>query len=134
MKWINIEDRFPESGQYVLTLKIFLNESGWTDASYHIDRGYHINNDKFVWDDGGKTIYWRPLPEKPNKDDPENSPDTWAYELREHFNAFSRCCWEGFNSACEEMVRIGHENKINSLKWREYVLWDMQKKHDAELN
>lgn len=63
----------------------------------------------------------------------ENDPSTWAYELRQHFNAFSEYCWKGFNSACEEMRKIGHENKVDRLKWREYVLWDMQKKHKKEV-
>lgn len=32
------------------------------------------------------------------------------------------------------MRKEGHENKIDRLKWREYVLWDMQKKHDEEIH
>lgn len=63
----------------------------------------------------------------------ENVPGTWAYELREHFKAFSDACWVSFNNACEDMRKHGHENKVDALKWREYVLWDMQKKHEIEV-
>lgn len=34
---------------------------------------------------------------------------------------------------CELMRELGHENKIDRFKWREYVLWDMQKKHEEEV-
>ena len=65
--------------------------------------------------------------------DYEIVPGTWAYELREHFEAFTKYCWDGFNRCCEEMREKGHENNVDRLKWREYVLWDMQKKHRAEV-
>ena len=66
--------------------------------------------------------------------DYEKVPGTWAHELREHFEAFSQHAWDGFNRCCEEMRKNGHENKIDRFKWRAYVLWDMQKKHDEEVN
>jgi len=54
---------------------------------------------------------------------------TWAYELRQHFDAFSNACWKGFNSACEAMK----DEPMDKYKWRGYVLWDMQKKHREEV-
>jgi hypothetical protein len=54
----------------------------------------------------------------------EDVPGTWAYELKKH--------WDAFNAACEYMRGRGHENKISAYKWREYVLWDMQRRHDEE--
>lgn len=68
-----------------------------------------------------------------NETDAEKDPTTWAYGLRAHFNAFSEGCWRSFNLVCDEMNRLGHENKLNKFKWREYVLWDMQQKHEEEM-
>lgn len=64
----------------------------------------------------------------------EDVPGTWSNELRKHFDAFTKYCWLGFNKACEEMREKGHENKVPKMEWREYVLWDMQKKHEEEKN
>jgi hypothetical protein len=63
----------------------------------------------------------------------ENVPGTWAHALREHFNAFTLHCWRGFDASCELMREIGHENKIDRYKWRDYVLWDMKRMHDEEV-
>lgn len=62
----------------------------------------------------------------------ENIPGTWANELKNHWEAFSSVCWIAFNAACDEMCEKGHENKISKYKWREYVLSDMQRRHDEE--
>ncbi len=62
----------------------------------------------------------------------EDDPETWAYELKKHFDAFSEACWRSFNKACEEMRERGHENKVDRLKWRQVVLWNMQDRHDHE--
>ncbi len=64
----------------------------------------------------------------------ENIEGTWSSELKKHFDAFSNACWISFNAACEDMRLHGHENKVDKFKWREYVLWDMQQKHDREKN
>ena len=64
----------------------------------------------------------------------ENVPGTWSYILKNHFDAFTQGCWKAFNTACEDMREKGHENKVPKMKWREYVLWDMQKKHDEEVS
>jgi len=57
----------------------------------------------------------------------DNIPGTWACELKQHFLAFSHACWIGFNNACEDMRKNSHENEVDRIKWREYVLLDMQK-------
>lgn len=62
----------------------------------------------------------------------EDDPTTWAYELKQHWDSFSDGCWISFNKICEVMRENGHENKIDRIKWREYVLWDMQRRHDKE--
>lgn len=65
-------------------------------------------------------------------DEFENVPGTWSYELKKHWDAFSENCWKGFNSCCEEMRKTGHENKISKESWRQYLIWDMQRRHDEE--
>lgn len=62
----------------------------------------------------------------------ENGLGTWDYELQEHFKAFTAFCWEGLNASCNEMVEEGHEGKVPFYKWREYVIYDMQRRHDKE--
>lgn len=65
--------------------------------------------------------------------DYEKVPGTWAHELRKHFDAFSDGCWRAFNHACGAMKDKGGMLTTDKYKWREYVLWDMQKKHDEEV-
>ena len=65
-------------------------------------------------------------------EDFESIPGTWAYELKQHYDAFCGACWKGFNAACEDMRAKGHENKVGRMEWREYVLWDMQRRHNEE--
>lgn len=60
-------------------------------------------------------------------------PGTWDYELRKHFEAFTKVAWVAFNNASERMRKEGHENKVSKIKWREYVIWDMQRRHEKEL-
>ena len=52
----------------------------------------------------------------------EEIPGTWAHILDQH--------WIHFN----EWVRILDDSngKVPHEKWREYILWDMQRKHDEE--
>lgn len=64
--------------------------------------------------------------------DSEKVPGTWAHELRRHFEAFSSGCWRAFNHAADAMNEA-NEGKVDRLKWREYVLWDMRQKHDKEM-
>lgn len=66
--------------------------------------------------------------------DYEDIPGTWSHELKNHFKAFLNLCWEGLNRSSDLMLKEGHDNKIDRLKWREYVLYDMQKRHDFEVN
>jgi hypothetical protein len=51
-------------------------------------------------------------------------PGTWAYELEQP--------WKAFNACVYEMWEYGHDKKVPYLNWREYVLWDMQRKHNEE--
>lgn len=56
--------------------------------------------------------------------DASKIPGTWAYELDQH--------WKAFNACVNEMWVCGHEKKIDYWLWRDYVLWDMQKRHNDE--
>ncbi len=47
---------------------------------------------------------------------------TWEKVLNEH--------WRQFKLACQSM---NHEDKMIELNWREYVLYDMCKRHNAEI-
>ena len=64
----------------------------------------------------------------------EDDPSTWAYALKNHWDVFTKHTWEAFSHFEEETRKIGHENKVDKMKWREYLLWDMQKRHDEEKN
>lgn len=72
--------------------------------------------------------------EEENLAEVENDPSTWAYILKKHWDDFSESCWSAFNKFCEDTCREGHDNKISVLKWREYVLWDMKRRHHKEKN
>ena len=65
--------------------------------------------------------------------DKDLGPGTWDHELRKHFDCFSEACWRVFNQATEEMREIGHQNKVTKEAWREYVIYDMQRRHDEEV-
>jgi len=67
-----------------------------------------------------------------NRQDFEKVKGTWAHELREHFNGFSQFVWDGFDRAIELMRDKGGMKAVDKFAWREYVLWDMQNKHDKE--
>lgn len=69
MKWISVKDKLPLNGQKVLTLKIFLAEYGWTEPWYYIDSGWYSNKEDFIWNGGGKTTHWMPLPELPKENE-----------------------------------------------------------------
>jgi|GEM_PF-3785869 len=51
----------------------------------------------------------------------ENEP-TWQHILDEH--------WRQFKLACQSM---NHGDKMPGLNWREYVLYDLCKRHNAEI-
>lgn len=67
------------------------------------------------------------------KENCENEPGTWAYELKEHWDLFTDSVWRAFSAFEEETRKIGHENKVDKFKWREYLLWDMQRRHEEEI-
>ena len=50
---------------------------------------------------------------------------TWAYILKQH--------WDVFNRICDEWNEEGHQGKLDKYKWREYILWYMQRRHDEEI-
>ena len=54
--------------------------------------------------------------------DPEKDHGTYAYHLLEH--------WKAFNSSVDAML-MG-DKTTNRYKFREYMLWDMQRRHDME--
>jgi hypothetical protein len=69
----------------------------------------------------------------------ENIPGTWAFELKKHFQAFTDSLWITFNKIIEKM----NENELPTLtpeerekfifqNFRSYILYDMQKRHDAD--
>jgi len=64
----------------------------------------------------------------------ENDPLTWEFSLKEHWNIFTEFAWKGFYAFEEETRKIGHENKIDKFKWREYLIWDLQRRHNEEVN
>ena len=64
----------------------------------------------------------------------EDDPSTWEHTLKAHWNTFTEFAWRGFSVFEEETRKIGHENKVDKLKWREYLLWDMQRRHEEEKN
>lgn len=69
--------------------------------------------------------------------DVEDNPETWGYHLKEHWKSFSDGCdryWKVFSFICDEWNKEGHKNKIDRLTWREYVLWDMMRRHQEEVN
>lgn len=65
--------------------------------------------------------------------DAEQVPGTWAHTLKEHWDIFTNHTWYAFSKFEEETRKIGHENNVNKFKWREYLLWDMQRRHDEEV-
>lgn len=64
--------------------------------------------------------------------DYENDPETWAFELKKHWDIFTEHTWKVFLAFEEETRKIGHELKIDKFKWREYLLWDMLRRHEEE--
>lgn len=64
----------------------------------------------------------------------ENDPSTWEHTLKTHWDIFTEYTWKAFSVFEEETRKIGHENKVDKLKWREYLLWDMQRRHEEEKN
>ena len=52
----------------------------------------------------------------------EDVPGTWAKVLKDN--------WDAFN----DVVRMMDDSngKVSHKKWREYILWDMQKRHDED--
>ena len=59
----------------------------------------------------------------------EQVPGTWAYELKNHWDKFSQGCWRSFNICSQELL----EENVDFMKWREYMLWDMCRRHKEEL-
>jgi hypothetical protein len=55
--------------------------------------------------------------------DAEKDPGTYAWHLYEH--------WKAFNSSVDAML-MG-DTKMNRYKFREYMLWDMQRRHEMEV-
>lgn len=64
----------------------------------------------------------------------EEDPNTWAHTLKEHWKIFTDHTWHAFSVFEEETRKIGHENKVDKMKWREYLIWDMQRRHEEEKN
>lgn len=64
----------------------------------------------------------------------DGEPQTWEEVLREHWEIFCKHTWYGFSVFEEETRRIGHENKVTKMQWREYLIWDMQRRHEEEKN
>jgi hypothetical protein len=53
----------------------------------------------------------------------EKVPGTWAYEMKNN--------WLAFNSVCDEM-QDGYEKRVDRIIFREFVLKDMQERHEKE--
>ena len=66
--------------------------------------------------------------------DAENTPGTWAFELKQHYDKFNEFLWKEFNKYCHISNEKGHNNVVEYNKWREYILWDMQRRHTQEVN
>lgn len=54
----------------------------------------------------------------------ENCGPTWEEILNRN--------WTSFNLVCADMNEKGHDNKLDPIAWREYVLWDMQRRHNLD--
>lgn len=56
----------------------------------------------------------------------EEVPGTWAFELKDH--------WKAFCAISDLINEKGNQGKVDRLKFREYLLWDMQNRHEKEVN
>jgi hypothetical protein len=69
MKWIKVEDRFPELG--IQHRYLFINGKGEVTFGYAHD--WEKESDRYVWindidrQSNEVATYWMPLPEKPNE-------------------------------------------------------------------
>lgn len=75
MKWINLEDQKPPTGEQVLVLKSYMDaEFDFEKGGYHPDKnfwtrpriGIDICWSQNQWNAGGKATHWMHLPELPN--------------------------------------------------------------------
>ncbi len=55
---------------------------------------------------------------------------TWEIILNAHWKAFTDYLWMAFNKYVAEMD--DSDGKVPFEKWREYILYDMQRRHDEE--
>jgi hypothetical protein len=53
----------------------------------------------------------------------EEVPGTWAHALKAN--------WLAFNEVVRKMD--DSNGKVPHERWREYILWDMQRRHDEEM-
>lgn len=67
-------------------------------------------------------------------EDAENTPGTWAIELKNHWDHFTDYTWVGFEMFVDDSLKRGHQNKIDKMKWREYLIWDLQRRHQEEVD
>lgn len=67
MEWISINDRLPNSGEYVLVVRSYQGEFGWTDPMVDVTRMWNKTTGNVEWEEGGKVTHWMPLPEIPEK-------------------------------------------------------------------
>ena len=59
---------------------------------------------------------------------------TWEDELKKHWDIFTEFAWIGFSAFEEETRKIGHESKVTKMKWREYLIHDLQRRHNEEVS
>jgi hypothetical protein len=59
----------------------------------------------------------------------ESVPGTWAFELKNHWDAFSDLAWRAFDKYVDSTRGLS----LDKMKWREYLLWDMCRRHKEEV-
>lgn len=67
----------------------------------------------------------------------EGIPCTWANILKIHYEGFNDFLWKAFNNCVDKMNDFPKDHPDSEAyfyKFREYVLWDMQKKHKINAN
>ena len=52
--------------------------------------------------------------------------------LDKHFKSLTDFTWKAFDDYVTEMMKKNYG--MDRMKFREYVLWDMKRRHDEEVN
>ncbi len=56
---------------------------------------------------------------------------TWEQILDRHFKGFTDGVWNVFNAYMTEILE--KEYGMDKMKFRDYVIWDMKRRHDEEV-